>query len=442
MAVPLCIIALTAAASAAAQVEQEPATKKPHHKTKKDGTKKDAAKKDGAKDEADGKPPKHPSLTLGPVTLDFKARLETEMRTRSDAVGLDRSQVDWQDRRIGFEGSAFKRVTFEVTRELSQDFEAAHDLSEKTAWKDVYASVRFTKAFNIEAGRFKLPFGREELTSEPSLDFAHRSLAARVLSPGRDVGVMAHGRLFGRAVNYQAGYFTRDGDNGRTSQTKGGQNAVAGRLVLAPFASTPESVLAPFEIGMAVAQSRVDDRLGIRGRTVLGDGIIFDRVYVNGARRRAGLDAAWADGPIGITTEYIIVSDERKGMGFTGDDLPNIVGAAWYVAGTWAVTGERKHGRLEPAHDLLRGGFGAVELKARVESLRFNTALYPGAFAPAKLLSNADRATTVGVNWYVNHYVKLQADVILESVDDAERSPAPSTGGRFTSTVVLLQFRF
>jgi phosphate-selective porin OprO/OprP len=432
-----CLIALMAPSSLVAQELEESTQQKPRGKTKKDGQ-----KEDGAKEGSETKSPKHPSWTFGPVKLDFKARLETELRTPTPATGLDRGQIDWQDRRLGFEGTAFKRVTFEVSRELSQDFEAAHDLSEKTPWKDAYASVRFTKAFNIQAGRFKLPFGREELTSEPSLDFAHRSLAARVLSPGRDVGVMAHGRFFGRTVNYQAGYFTRDGDNGRTSQTKGGQNAVAGRLVLMPFASTPASALAPFEIGMNASESRIDDRLGLRGRTVLGDGVIFDRVYVNGTRRRAGLDAAWTNGPIGLTSEYIVVSDERKGMGFGGNDLPNIVAAAWYVAGTWAVTGERKHGRLDPSHSLLRGGFGAIELKARVESLRFRTAVYPGALAPAKLFGNTDRATTVGVNWYLNHYLKLQGDVVLESVDDPERSPAPTTGGRFTSTVVLLQFRF
>jgi phosphate-selective porin OprO/OprP len=401
-----------------------------------------AAAQEESKESAKPKSPKHPSLTLGPVKLDFKIRLEAEMRAPTTATGLDRGQIDWQDRRLGVEGTAFKRITFEISRELSEDFEEAHDLSEKTAWRDAYASLRFTKGFNIEAGRFKLPFGREELTSEPSLDFAHRSLAARVLSPGRDVGVMAHGRLFGRVVNYQAGYFTRDGDNGRTSQTYGGQNAVAGRLVLTPFASAPTSVLAPFEIGVNAATSQVDNRLGLRGRTVLGDGIIFDRVYVNGARQRAGLDAAWTNGPLGLTTEYVVVSDERQGMGFAGDDLPNIVAAAWYAAGTWAITGERKKGRLEPSRNLLQGGFGAIELKARVESLRFRTALYPGALAPDKLLANADRAATVGVNWYLNHYIKLQSDIVLESIDDAERSPAPTSGGRFTSAVCLLQFRF
>ena len=151
-----------------------------------------------------------------------KPESKAELRADTPASGFDDSDFEWQDRRIGVEGTAFKRITFEVSRELSDDFEAAHDLSEKTAWRDVYANVRVNKALNVEAGRFKLPFGREELTGETNLDFVHRSLAARVLSPGRDVGVMAHGRLFDRRVSYQAGYFTRDGDNGRTSQTQGG----------------------------------------------------------------------------------------------------------------------------------------------------------------------------------------------------------------------------
>jgi phosphate-selective porin len=393
------------------------------------------------------KRPKHPSWSPVPgVKVEFKARIESELRTDTPASGFQDSELDWQDRRIGVEGTAFKRIAFEVSRELSDDFEAAHGLSEKTAWKDAYVDVRVAKAVNLEAGRFKLPFGREELTAEPSLDFVHRSLAARVLSPGRDVGVMAHGRLFDRRLSYQAGYFTRDGDNGRTSQTEGGRDAVVARLVVVPFASRADSAFAPIEIGVSAAESQVDNRLGLRGRTVLGDGIFFDRLYVNGQRRRIGLDAGWERGPAAVSGEYITLSDERKAMGFDSDDLPNIVAKAWYVAGTWALTGERRHGRVEPRRDLFRGGFGAVELAARAEELRFESASYPGAafgFPTATTLpTNADRAVTLGVNWYVNHYVKLQSDIVMEWIEDPERSPAPAAGGRFVSPVLLLQFRF
>ena len=133
-------------------------------------------------------------------------------------------------------------------------------------------------------------------------------------------------------------------------------------------------------------------------------------------------------------------------MGFGGDDLPSVAARAWYVAGTWALTGERKHGRLEPRHDLLRGGIGAVELTARVEELRFEAASYPGSefgFPTAATLStNADRAITLGINWYLNHYVKIQGNIIREWIEDPARSPAPASGGRFVSPVLLLQFRF
>jgi phosphate-selective porin OprO and OprP len=333
-----------------------------------------------------------------------------------------------------------------VSREIGQDFEASTESSEKTAWRDLYVDARVTKAFRFEAGQFKLPFGREELTSEANLDFAYRSLAARVLSPGRDPGVMAHGRLLARALEYQVGYFTRDGSNAWTSQTEGGQDAIVARVVVAPFAASSIRAVAPLEIGAAIADSRFDDRVGIRGRTVLGDSVFFDRVDVNGRRRRIGWEAAWAAGPAGFVSEYIRSSDERTGMGFSGTDLPNVDASAWYVAGTWAVTGERKHGRLEPRHEFLRGGPGAVELAARIETPGFNATTFPttefGFPNLSKLAGNADHVATLGVNWYLNHYPKIQANVIRESIDDPERSPAPTTGGRYISTVIAMQLRW
>jgi phosphate-selective porin len=56
--------------------------------------------------------------------------------------------------------------------------------------------------------------------------------------------------------------------------------------------------------------------------------------------------------------------------------------------------------------------------------------------------ANADHATTLGVNWYMNHYVKLIGDVVIESIADPSRSPSPASGGRFMTTVFLLQFQF
>jgi phosphate-selective porin OprO/OprP len=302
-----------------------------------------------------------------------------------------------------------------------------------------------SKALNFEIGRFKLPFGHEELTGETNRDFTYRSLGSRVLAPGRDIGAMVHGRLYKRRLEYQFGYFAKDGDNGRTTQTEGGRAAFAGRIASMPFATAGIPALAGLQLGIATENSRLDNRLGLRGRTVLGDGIFFDRVYVNGRRSRVGVEASWAYGPFSAASEYITVSDQRTGMDFDGGDLSSVHQHGWSLAGTWALTGEHKKGRLEPRRDVFRGGFGALELVARVEKLSFDAIDYPGydyGFpSQGKLVGNADRITTVGVNWYLNHYLKIMADVIRESIDDPERSPAPTSDGRFQSVVVRFQFR-
>jgi len=120
--------------------------------------------------------------------------------------------------------------------------------------------------------------------------------------------------------------------------------------------------------------------------------------------------------------------------------------ASWYVAGTWVVTGEHKHGRVDPQHPLLQGGIGAWEIAARVEALTFDPAGYPttdfGYPAAEKLLANTDRVWTLGVNWYLNHNLKVLGDVITEAIDDPDRSPAPANNGRFTSVVFRLQLQF
>jgi phosphate-selective porin OprO/OprP len=387
---------------------------------------------------------RHPGFSVGKtLNVELTGRIEGGVRNASSAVGLDGARAEWQDRRLGVKGTAFKRINFEVARELGEDFETSAGLSEKTAWRDVYASVRLAKPLSVQAGHFKLPFGYEELTGETDLDFINRSLAARVLSPGRDTGIMVDGRIGGRRFEYRAGYFTRDGENARTSQTEGGRGTFATHVAFS--SNTPKDAPFTFEIGGSASRSQIDGNLGLRGRTVLGDGIFFDRSFVNGTRQRIGLESAVAAGPVSVSAEYIRDDDERLGMGFDGEDLPSIRASAWYLAGTWALTGERKHGRLDPRHDFLNGGIGALELAARYERLLFNDSTYPGEQygfpATSKLAGNSDRALTVGLNWYLNEYVKLQGNVIVETIADPSRSPAPSTNGRFTSTLFRVQIR-
>ncbi len=62
-------------------------------------------------------------------------------------------------------------------------------------------------AFVITIGQFKVPFGRQEMTSSGKMQFADRSLLNAEFTRGRDVGVQFHGRLAKDKIEYFAGFF-------------------------------------------------------------------------------------------------------------------------------------------------------------------------------------------------------------------------------------------
>ena len=367
-------------------------------------------------------------LPFGEVVL--RGRAATVVQSPSRDRGTWGPDSAWQTRRVQVEGTLFKKVEFEVSREFGDADEPE---------RDAFANVRFNRAFELRAGQFKMPFGRDALLGGANLDFIFRSLPGRLIAPGRDLGVMAHGRLKSRRLTYQAGVFRGDGDNARTSQTRGGSHAVAGRLLVAPFVSSRNPALAAVQVGGAVVTSQLDDQLGLRGRTVFGEGVFFDRVFVDGRRLRRGLEASWAHGPVSLSWEYMKVSDQRLGMGASGEALPSIGASGWYVAGTWVLTGERKDGRVDPEHSVFRDGLGALEFVARVEKLSFAPGLMaapdPLAVTPA---ANADRVTTLGLSWYLNRYLKINGSAVFESIRDPERSPV-AHDGRVPTAVIQLQ---
>jgi phosphate-selective porin len=137
------------------------------------------------------------------------------------------------------------------------------------------------------------------------------------------------------------------------------------------------------------------------------------------------------------------VSDDRKQQGIGDEDLPNARGRSWYVSGTYLLTGESKKRPVKPDGDFLMGGWGALELTGRYERLWFDSA--GGTDDPFRsprtetIFPEGNRALTLGVNWTLNRFMKVQFNGIREHVEDNERNPVPN-GAAFWSRVVRLQF--
>jgi hypothetical protein len=86
--------------------------------------------------------------------------------------------------------------------------------------------------FTVQAGQFKVPLGRQRLTSSGSQQFVDRSDVVDEFTPGRDIGVQVQGLLASEHVEYRGGVFNGAGEN--TWSHEGGLQ-YAGRVMVQPL---------------------------------------------------------------------------------------------------------------------------------------------------------------------------------------------------------------
>ena len=421
----------------------EPEKEKAKEKAKKKGNEKDKPEDHGFRWDD------HPSWHFGKGShVDFRFRLQADVKdsdaplpeNQDGAVDTEASEIDIARRRIGVDGEIRNLVEFQIERELRV---------ESDAWRDVYVNYKQFAFVQVQAGKFKLPFSLDENTSATNLDFVFRSRAAAQLSPGRDRGVMVHGRVLDRGLlRYEAGLFDHDGRNAwrRTQNDRvHGERTTVARLTVQPYRGL-KSPLSDLAFGAAFTSSNLQEGFpDLRGRTALDLGFYRPDVWVEGTRRRFGLELRWRPGPFSVKSEYIRLTDERRGQSVEDTDLSELLATGWYVSGTWAITGEKKADGLDrPRRPLFpTAGHGAIEVAARVERLRFGSSASgeePSAGPRADvILGNSDRAETFGVKWYVNRWIKIQLNLIRETIAKPDQGPLPSQP-TFWSRILRFQF--
>ena len=381
----------------------------------------------------------YPSFQFGKGThVDVRARIQFDVRhfdfpafaeaTAGKPAETDSGGSDFARRRIAVEGEIRNLVAFEVDAELEGE----------NGWRDVFANYQQFEEAQVKGGQFKLPFSMDENTSPTNLDFVYRSLAARALAPGRDRGVMVHGRLLDRIVRYELGVFDQDGRNARTRNLErvAGGRTVAARLVAQPFRNS-KSIAADLQAGLAFTSSDVEQGLrSLRGLTTFDESFFDPDLWVQGRRQRQGFELRWRPGPFSLKSEYIRVTTERRGQSVEDTDLSPLFATGWYVSGTWAITGEKKaDGLNKPRRPFLRGGFGAFEAAVRYERLTFGSLGTDGLAsfsARADVVETAsDHATTVGGSWYLNQWMKIQLNAVRETVTSPRRGDPSSSHTRW-----------
>jgi phosphate-selective porin len=366
----------------------------------------------------------------GYVQMDFRS-----FRNWAPAVGdidLARDERELRRFRLGFEGS-YRALRFEVDADLSDANDA---LDAGGVVKDAFVEMRLSRSFRLRGGQFKVPFDEEQLDSASRTDMVERSLFTMAVAPGRDLGLMARGRL-GQRYSYAAGLFAGDG---RTDDSRSGATA-AGRLLFAPRDGLQLGAGATF--GM-VSEDATAAPHGLSGSGV--SGFLFSPArHVDGIRSRGVLNASWTSGRFALKSTAGMAADTRHGQGANFEDLPALIAWGWAASAQWLVTGVRSGQNVEPEHSVFSGP-GAIEASLRFEGLSFDDAgtetgtSSPGLRAQDVRAARAN-ALTAGLSWWPTRWMRVLGNASWERFGSGEIAPEPGRRGEYFTVSARLQLQ-
>jgi phosphate-selective porin OprO/OprP len=160
--------------------------------------------------------------------LDISNRMQVRFTQEMPQVGDDVGSFRIRRMKTKFEGWVYTR---DLTYELQLNWpDTANPL------EDAVINYDFTKgkrAFQLKAGQFKVPFGRQELTSSGSQEFVDRSIVSNEFARGRDIGLQLWGTPLGNRLDWRVGIF--NGNGRTTSRNDNDEFQTNARVTFQPF---------------------------------------------------------------------------------------------------------------------------------------------------------------------------------------------------------------
>ena len=324
--------------------------------------------------------------------------------------------------RFYLEGHVTKPIQYEFS--FQQTYDSVNLL-------DAYVNFNYDPRFQLRFGRYKTPFTYEWYRIHIwDLLAPERSLFATNYEGQRRFGVMGWGTFFENRVEYAVGSFDtqRNGyqafndlqdvmafvnfkpfyneERGfllRDLQFGGSVDAGYENQPVSPAALRTNSPPAPTganDIGAANAAT-VPFLAFNPGVTERGDRALWElhTAWYNGGLTLLG---AWQSG----IESYAKVAAPSQRIPING----------WFLQAGYIFTGETIRDRtlIDPLHPFdLRGGrfgLGAFEPTARYSELTLDPRVFTDGFADPKLWTNQARLVDVGMNWYLNKFVKVYFD--------------------------------
>ncbi len=335
-------------------------------------------------------------------TLTFKVRgrvyedFVSQSVDRQAGVDFDANVTRLRTARLGVEGTWNANWAYKVEASISSG-------GGTTAWEDLILEYKPTDNLSIMAGNFKT-VAFENISSSRYITFMERGPYNDVLDVGRvmNVQVKANGENWTAAVAV-SGDSVNNADPAATAT--GGSEAlgVNGRVTFTPINGDTQKLHLGAWARYRDRQDQANFTYQARNNTNYGARYVSTGA-VGVSDRMIGVEGLYINGPFSIQAEYANADVDRL-AGLSSDFN------TYYVAGSFFITGDMRNldvkkgelGRTKILNPVTSGGWGALELAARYDSVdltNFNVPATAGEYT----------AWTVGANWYPHPYVRFMAN--------------------------------
>jgi phosphate-selective porin OprO/OprP len=300
--------------------------------------------------------------------------------------------------------------------------------------RDAWFETRVSQALHVRVGKFRAPFSYDRLTRVANLLFVERGLTTTV-APDREVGVQVLGDVLRGRLGYEAALSNGVIDGGVADVDTNNGKDLTGRVVVRPWLTHAAHPLRGLGVALAANTGTQPGPLPffqLPGRQVY---FTYDDALGEGTRTRWSPQGFYYHGPFGGYAEYV----HSEGDVRRADVRDRVTHEAWQAAASWVLTGEpaieQRNERPRANFDPPSHHYGALQVAARYQMLAVSQNAVSLGFA-SPTASRHVRVLTLGLNWYLNPFVKWNLNY------EHSVFAAPLAGSRPDEHAILLRAHF
>jgi phosphate-selective porin OprO and OprP len=356
-------------------------------------------------------------------TVNVTGQLQIDMVTfnqeelNRETIGDLRNATGFRRARLGAFGEIFQTVEYRI----EWDFASVG----RPRFLDNWIAVKGLPFINnVIVGHFFEPFSLERYTPNRFITFLERS-SVDVFAPARNMGAMTFGHSEDENVIWAFGIFQSTSNQYGDWVGDSGNFAGTGHVTWLPIfdpvderymvhlgASATYRAIGEKEVRFTKRPENELQAFGEFGQPTFAD----TGPIASDAFQMLGLEFATVYGPFSLQSEVVYTHVERL------DDARNAHFHAWYVFGSWFLTGENRSydrttilgrfregifQRIETRTNAFKGpvddgaprGIGAWELAVRYSVIDLDSRDISG---------NRVETVTLGLNWYLNNHTRVQ----------------------------------